>query len=57
MRRCTHHVNVWLNNADNQHLQKQMAANGKNDSTLLHDTFHGISIAPRPEQEWSVLLH
>lgn len=57
MRRCTHHVSVWLNDADYQHLQKQMAASGKNSSTLLRDTFHGISIVPRPEQEWSTLLH
>lgn len=56
MRKRTHFIGLWLNDAEQEHLSEQCTATGLNASVLIRNLVMGVELQPRPPDTYAALL-
>lgn len=56
MRKRTHHVSVWMNEAEYRHLKTQAQLAGMGMDPFLRNLVAGVRLRPRPPDTYSKLL-
>lgn len=56
MRRRQHHVSVWMNDKEYQHLKVQAQLAGMGTDPFIRNLVAGVQLRPRPPDEYAALL-
>lgn len=56
MRKRSHHVSVWMNEAEYRHLKSQARLAGMGIDPFIRNLVAGIQLRPHPPDEYSTLL-
>lgn len=56
MRTRPHHISVWMNNDEYQHLKKQAGEAGMGTDPFIRNLVAGVQLRPRPPDAYPALL-
>ena len=56
MRTRPHHISVWMNDQDYQHLKKQAKEAGMGTDPFIRNLVAGVQLRPRPPDTYPALL-
>ena len=56
MRKRSHHVSVWMNEAEYKHLKAQAQIAGMGVDPFIRNLVAGVQLRPRPPDEYTALL-
>ena len=56
MRKRSHHVSVWMNEAESRHLKSQARLAGMGIDPFIRNLVAGVQLRPRPPDEYAALL-
>lgn len=56
MRKRNHHVSVWLNDQEHEHLKKQAHISGLGIDPFIRQLIMGVHLRPRPPDTYAALL-
>lgn len=56
MRKRSHHVSVWMNEAEYKHLKAQAQLAGMGIDPFIRNLVAGVQFRPRPPDEYTALL-